>query len=67
MGRVPRHGWEERLILMCGDSTNHIHGWCLEVHDLAVAKLELQARLRVTDLAPPVRTLAEARARALHL
>ena len=35
---VPR-GWEERLVLVCGANTNNIRGWCLEVHDLAVAKL----------------------------
>ena len=32
-------GWEERLILVSGENTRHIRGWCLEVHDLAIAKL----------------------------
>ena len=84
---LPR-GWEERLVLVCGANTNNIRGWCLEVHDLAVAKLVagrekdrdfvrilarrhyiqapvLRARLSETEVAPPVRTLAEARVRAL--
>jgi hypothetical protein len=84
---LPR-GWEERLVLVCGANTNNIRGWCLEVHDLAVAKLVagrekdrdfvgilarrdyiqapvLRARLSETDVAPPVRTIAEARVRAL--
>ena len=32
-------GWKERLILVSGENTRHIRGWCLEVHDLAIAKL----------------------------
>lgn len=84
---LPR-GWEERLVLVCGAHTNSFRGWCLDVHDLAVAKLVagrekdrdfvqilarrdyiqapvLQARLSETEVAPPVRTIAEARVRAL--
>lgn len=32
-------GWMERLIPVCGPNTRSIRGWCLEVHDLAIAKL----------------------------
>jgi hypothetical protein len=31
--------WEERLVLVTGENTWHVRGWCLEVHDLAIAKL----------------------------
>ena len=31
-------GWRDRLILVEGDNTRFIRGWCLEVHDLAIAK-----------------------------
>ena len=31
-------GWRDRLILVCGENTRFIKGWCLEVHDLAIAK-----------------------------
>jgi hypothetical protein len=31
-------GWRERLILVSGNNTRFIRGWCLEVHDLAIAK-----------------------------
>jgi hypothetical protein len=32
-------GWEQRLVLVTGENTRFIRGWCLEVHDLAIAKL----------------------------
>ncbi len=32
-------GWEERLILVSNENTRFFRGWCLEVHDLAIAKL----------------------------
>ena len=32
-------GWELRLVLVTGENTRHVRGWCLEVHDLAIAKL----------------------------
>jgi len=32
-------GWENRLIAVSNENTNHAIGWCLEVHDLAVSKL----------------------------
>jgi hypothetical protein len=32
------HGWRERLVLVSGENTRFVRGWCLEVHDLAVAK-----------------------------
>ena len=31
-------GWEERLIPICSTKTDGATGWCLEVHDIAVAK-----------------------------
>jgi hypothetical protein len=31
--------WEDRLVLVSGEGTGYIRGWCLEVHDLAIAKL----------------------------
>ena len=32
-------GWEQRLVRVENENTRHVRGWCLEVHDLAVAKL----------------------------
>jgi hypothetical protein len=32
-------GWRDRLVLISNVNTRHIRGWCLEVHDLAIAKL----------------------------
>lgn len=32
-------GWEERLVRVENRNTGEATGWCLEVHDLAVAKL----------------------------
>jgi hypothetical protein len=32
------HGWRERLVAMGNANTRGATGWCLEVHDLAVAK-----------------------------
>ena len=34
---LPR-GWRDRLVLVENENTLHIRGWCLEVHDLAIAK-----------------------------
>ena len=31
-------GWRGRLILVCGENTRFVRGWCLETHDLAIAK-----------------------------
>jgi len=31
-------GWRERMILVSGENTRFVRGWCLEVHDLAIAK-----------------------------
>ena len=31
-------GWEERLVPLCNENTRGATGWCLELHDLAVAK-----------------------------
>jgi hypothetical protein len=35
---LPR-AWESRLVKIENENTNGARGWCLEVHDLAVAKL----------------------------
>ena len=32
-------GWRERLILVCNANTNHIRGYCVEIHDLIISKL----------------------------
>lgn len=31
-------GWRNRLILVTGENTRFVKGWCLEIHDLAIAK-----------------------------
>jgi hypothetical protein len=31
-------GWRDRLILVASENTRSVRGWCLEVHDLAIAK-----------------------------
>ena len=31
-------GWRGRLVLVSGENTRFVRGWCLEVHDLAIAK-----------------------------
>src|SRR5947209_8051384 len=31
-------GWRDRLVLVSGENTRGIRGWCLDVHDLAIAK-----------------------------
>lgn len=31
-------GWRDRLVLVTGENTRDARGWCLEVHDLAIAK-----------------------------
>jgi len=31
-------GWRDRLVLVENENTRHVRGWCLEVHDLAIAK-----------------------------
>lgn len=32
-------GWQERLVVVFGPNTRFVRGWCLEAHDLAIAKL----------------------------
>ncbi len=32
-------GWQERLVVVFGPNTRLVRGWCLEAHDLAIAKL----------------------------
>lgn len=32
-------GWKERLVVVSSANTRMVRGWCLEVHDLAIAKL----------------------------
>jgi hypothetical protein len=31
-------GWDQRLVLVTGENTRFVRGWCLEIHDLAIAK-----------------------------
>jgi hypothetical protein len=31
-------GWRGRLVLVAGENTRFVRGWCLEVHDLAISK-----------------------------
>ena len=31
-------GWPDRLVLVSNENTRAVRGWCLEVHDLAIAK-----------------------------
>jgi hypothetical protein len=31
-------GWRDRLILVTGENTRFVRGWCLEIHDLTIAK-----------------------------
>ena len=31
-------GWRERLVLVTGANTRFVKGWCLDAHDLAIAK-----------------------------
>lgn len=31
-------GWRDRSILVSGANTRFVKGWCLEIHDLAIAK-----------------------------
>lgn len=31
-------GWRDRLVLIANENTRYVRGWCLEVHDLAIAK-----------------------------
>lgn len=31
-------GWRNRLVLVTGENTRFVRGWCLELHDLAIAK-----------------------------
>ena len=33
------HGWESRLVAVRNENTRGATGWCLEIHDLVVAKL----------------------------
>jgi hypothetical protein len=31
-------GWRGRLLLVTGENTRFVRGWCLEIHDLAISK-----------------------------
>jgi hypothetical protein len=42
-------GWRDRLILVTGENTRHIRGWCLEVHDLARKGLRLHRGARAAQ------------------
>lgn len=48
-------GWKERLVVVTGPNTRQVRGLCLEVHDLAIAKL-VAGREKDLDF---VRTLAK--------
>lgn len=37
-------GWESRLVPVSNENTRFLTGWCLEVHDLAIAKLVARFR-----------------------
>lgn len=32
------NGWKDRLVALCSENTRGVTGWCLEPHDLVVAK-----------------------------
>ncbi len=60
---IASEGWKERLVPLRGPGTEGATGWCLEAHDLALAKLVagrekdiryLQALHRVRPLDPAV-------------
>src|SRR5258708_4048668 len=48
-------GWRDRLILVTGENTRFVRGWCLEVHDLAIAKYAAgrEKDLEFTDALDP--------------
>jgi hypothetical protein len=57
-------GWREHLILVTGEGTHEARGWCLEVHDLAIAKYAAgreKERLTVTPIDGALRRLTEVR------
>ena len=31
-------GWQDRLVLVSGENTRFVRGWCLEVHDVAISE-----------------------------
>lgn len=43
-------GWQDRLVVVSSPNTRLVRGWCLEVHDLAIAKL-IAGRERDLDFA----------------
>lgn len=49
-------GWKSRLVRVENDNTRGVRGWCLDVHDLAIAKL----------IAGPEKDLAVAASAARH-
>lgn len=66
---LPR-GWKDRLVAICNKNTRGATGWCLEAHDLLIAKLvagrekdldfaRAAARHRLVDRATLERRLAE--------
>jgi hypothetical protein len=50
-------GWQERLVAVASPNTRLVRGWCLEIHDLTIAKL-VAGREKDLDFA---RILAERR------
>ena len=43
-------GWADRLIPICNANTNGATGWCIEVHDIAIAKYAEAVMAPVRDL-----------------
>ena len=43
-------GWADRLIPICNANTNGATGWCIEVHDIAIAKYAAEVIARRTPM-----------------
>ena len=57
-------GWQDRLVVIFGPNTRLVRGWCLEVHDLAIAKL-VAGREKDLDFAASVHRHGMARLEVL--
>lgn len=57
-------GWQDRLVVVSGPNTRLVRGWCLEVHDLAIAKL-IAGREKDLDFASAVHRHGMARPEVL--
>jgi hypothetical protein len=60
-------GWRDRLVLISGENTRFIRGWCLEIHDLAqrTGRAQADACGSPDSKAIPGKTLTSAPAAAL--